>query len=78
MPRRDDQLCAGVYYHLYNLGNNRARIFFERDNNLFFPRWVADYPAALSGKLLLVCPARGCRGTAYRAEGFRIRERKEV
>jgi REP element-mobilizing transposase RayT len=36
MPRRDIQLCTGEFYHLYNRGHNRERIFFERENYLFF------------------------------------------
>ena len=30
------QFEAGNWYHIYNRGNNRKRIFFERDNYLFF------------------------------------------
>ncbi len=43
MPRRKVQLCAGEYYHLYNRGNNRERIFYERENYLFFLRQVRRY-----------------------------------
>jgi len=42
MPRRDVPLVAGEYYHLYNRGNNRQRIFFERENYLFFLRRVRE------------------------------------
>jgi REP element-mobilizing transposase RayT len=38
MPRRNVQFSPGVYYHLYNRGNNRDRIFYERENYLFFLR----------------------------------------
>jgi putative transposase len=38
MPRRDVSLCPGEYYHLYNRGHNRERIFYERENFLFFLR----------------------------------------
>jgi len=38
-------LCAGEYYHLYNRGNNRERIFFERENYLFFLRRLRKYAA---------------------------------
>ena len=38
MPQRNIELCEGEYYHLYNRGNNRERIFFERENYLFFLR----------------------------------------
>ena len=43
MPRREVQLCAGEYYHFYNRGNNRERIFYERENYLFFLRQVRRY-----------------------------------
>lgn len=38
MLHRNIELCEGEYYHLYNRGNNRERIFFERENYLFFLR----------------------------------------
>jgi len=38
MPRRAVKLCPGEYYHLYNRGHNRERIFYERENFLFFLR----------------------------------------
>lgn len=47
MPYRDVALRAGQHYHLYNRGNNRQRVFFERDNYLFFLRKVREY---LQGK----------------------------
>jgi putative transposase len=43
MPRRAVHLCAGEYYHVYNRGNDRGRIFHERDNFLFFLRRVQEY-----------------------------------
>ena len=43
MPQREVQLCSGEYYHLYNRGNNRERIFFERENYLFFLRRLRKY-----------------------------------
>ena len=43
MAKRDTELRAGEYYHLYNRGNNRGPIFFERDNYLFFLRRVGEY-----------------------------------
>jgi putative transposase len=38
MPRREVILQAGNYYHVYNRGNNRQLIFFERDNYIYFLR----------------------------------------
>lgn len=43
MPRRTVPFEPGRYYHLYNRGNNRSRIFFESDNYLFFLRKVRQY-----------------------------------
>jgi REP element-mobilizing transposase RayT len=43
MPRRDLELCPGEYYHLYNRGNNRNHIFYERANYLFFLRRLREY-----------------------------------
>jgi len=38
MPFLPDQ-----YYHLYNRGNNRQAVFFERDNYLYFLRGLKKY-----------------------------------
>ncbi|MEO0533955.1 MAG: transposase [Cyanobacteria bacterium P01_A01_bin.123] len=43
MPRRKTTFEPGRYYHLYNRGNNRQNIFFERDNYLFFLRQLRCY-----------------------------------
>jgi REP element-mobilizing transposase RayT len=36
MPRRAEPLVAGEYYHVYNRGHNRNRVFFENANYGFF------------------------------------------
>jgi REP element-mobilizing transposase RayT len=36
-------LSAGEYYHLYNRGNKRERILFERENYLFFLRGLRTH-----------------------------------
>jgi putative transposase len=36
MPRRLTPFVASGYYHVYNRGNNRAPIFFQRENYLYF------------------------------------------
>ncbi|MCC5898517.1 MAG: transposase [Phormidium sp. BM_Day4_Bin.17] len=38
MPYRKSKFQVGCYYHIYNRGNNRQLIFFERDNYLHFLR----------------------------------------
>ena len=43
MPQRSISLVAGEYYHVYNRGNNRQDVFFERENYLFFLRRVRKY-----------------------------------
>jgi len=43
MPRRQVPLIAGQFYHVFNRGNNRGDIFFERDNYLFFLRRFQEY-----------------------------------
>ncbi len=43
MPKRKTPFLPGQYYHLYNRGNNREKIFFERENYLFFLRRFRHY-----------------------------------
>ncbi len=38
MPFRKTPLQAGNFYHVYNRGNNRQNIFFDRENYLYFLR----------------------------------------
>ena len=48
MPRREIPFLPHHYYHIYNRGNNRETIFFEKDNYLFFVSRMRNYisPAA--------------------------------
>ncbi len=43
MPRRNLVFAENEYYHFYNRGNNRERIFCDRENYLFFLQRVRDY-----------------------------------
>jgi putative transposase len=43
MPRREVALVPGEYYHIYNRGNNRQKIFLEEENYLFFLRRLREY-----------------------------------
>jgi len=43
MPRRPIPLVAGTYYHIFNRGNNRQTIFFERENYVFFLDRMREY-----------------------------------
>lgn len=43
MPRRKISFSAGNFYHIYNRGNNRSPIFFERENYLYFLEKLRSY-----------------------------------
>ncbi len=43
MPRRETPFLPEQYYHLYNRGNNRQAVFFERENYLYFLRGIRKY-----------------------------------
>jgi putative transposase len=55
MPRRARNLEPGNYYHLYNRGNNRQNIFFERDNYLYFLRQFRHYVADTTVQVVAYC-----------------------
>jgi len=55
MPRRQVEFRAGHYYHLYNRGNNRQAIFFERENYLFFLRQMRKYFLPESVEIIAYC-----------------------
>ena len=43
MPRRETPFLPNTYYHFYNRGNNRQRVFVEPENYLFFLRRFRKY-----------------------------------
>ena len=43
MPQRPIPLFASRYYHIFNRGNNRQPIFFERENYFYFLRQLRKY-----------------------------------
>jgi len=43
MPQRITPFFAGGYYHIFNRGNNRQPIFFERENYFYFLRQLRKY-----------------------------------
>jgi len=51
MPRRETPFLPDQYYHLYNRGNNRQPIFFERDNYIYFLKGMKKY---LRGKVEII------------------------
>jgi REP element-mobilizing transposase RayT len=48
MPRRQTPFISGLYYHIYNRGNNRQSIFFQPENYLYFLRNVKKYLVPLA------------------------------
>ena len=42
------QFSEGALYHIYNRGNNKQKIFFNRDNYLYFLQKVSKYIASSS------------------------------
>jgi putative transposase len=55
MARRKTSFLAGHYYHVYNRGNNRHPIFFERENYLFFLKQTRYYLTEETADLLAYC-----------------------
>ncbi|MFH0989222.1 MAG: transposase [bacterium] len=43
MPFRTVSLAQGEFYHIYNRGNNKDAIFFERENYCYFLRKFLKY-----------------------------------
>ena len=54
MPRRETPFVPGLYYHIYNRGNNRQSIFFQPENYLYFLRKVKRYVTPLA-KVVVYC-----------------------
>jgi len=48
MPRRLTPFLSGLYYHIYNRGNNRQCIFFHPENYLYFLRGIKKYVCPLA------------------------------
>lgn len=55
MPRRDLPFQPGHYYHLYNRGNDRNPIFFERENYLHFLRLIRRHLIEQTLDVLAYC-----------------------
>jgi putative transposase len=55
MPRRDLTFQPDHYYHLYNRGNDRNLIFFERENYLHFLRLMRRHLVERSLDVLAYC-----------------------
>jgi len=55
VARRRFQFVQDRFYHVYNRGNNRARIFFEEENYRFFLRRVYSLFSAAGIDLVCFC-----------------------
>ena len=55
MPYRAIAFEPGNFYHLYNRGNNRQNIFFERENYLYFLRLVRQHLPVEKVEILAYC-----------------------
>ena len=58
MPRRPIPLVAGTHYHIFNRGNNRQAVFFERENYLFFLDRMREYLVEMIPGLRVQTPGR--------------------
>ena len=55
MPRRRVEFREGEYYHVYNRGHNRQKIFLERENYLFFLARLRDHLAVEVCDIIAYC-----------------------
>jgi putative transposase len=55
MPFRTPGLEQGEFYHFYNRGNNKQRIFFERENYHYFLRTFGSYFTEDSAEMCAFC-----------------------
>jgi len=55
MPRRKILFSAGNFYHIYNRGNNRSAIFFERENYLYFLEKLRFYFTSEKVRIHVYC-----------------------
>ncbi len=55
MPTRILKFESGSYYHVYNRGCNRAPIFSERDNYLYFMSRIREYLLPRTASVVAYC-----------------------
>ncbi|MEH2306707.1 transposase [Nostoc sp.] len=55
MPQRPVSLQIGNFYHVYNRGNNRQAIFFERENYIYFLRLVRQHLISNAVDIVAYC-----------------------
>jgi putative transposase len=55
MPYRGDTFTQGQYYHLYNRGAGKAKIFFNHGNYHYLLRLVKDYYQKYGATVIAYC-----------------------
>jgi len=55
MGQRRIPLQTGNFYHVYNRGNNRQIIFFERENYIYFLRLIREHLIKNSVDIIAYC-----------------------
>jgi REP element-mobilizing transposase RayT len=55
MPRRQVTFAIGNYYHIYNRGNNRELIFFEKENYIYFLRQLRNHLTTKGVDIIAYC-----------------------
>ncbi len=55
MPQRQIPLQIGNFDHVYNRGNNRQAIFFERENYIYFLRLVREHLISNAVDIVAYC-----------------------
>lgn len=55
MPRRKTQFNQGSYYHIYNRGVNRERIFFSPDNYIYLLKLLKRYSQKYQIAIIAYC-----------------------
>lgn len=55
MGQRRIPLETGNFYHIYNRGNNRQIIFFERENYIYFLRLIREHLIKNSVDIIAYC-----------------------
>ncbi len=55
MPRRKNKFTTGHTYHIYNRGANRERIFFSKDNYLYFLKLLKKYSRKYQIAIIAYC-----------------------
>jgi REP element-mobilizing transposase RayT len=55
MAKRNTPFSPGQYYHLYNRGSSKQKIFIEEDNYLYVLRYLKNYAVSLDISIIAYC-----------------------